>query len=231
MSVGRALQLCPNLVTVPYMFSKYAEVSDSIYRIFFKYTHQVQPVSCDEAYLEFVAEVDGVELANRLRAEIFGATGCRSSAGVGNSMLLARLAAKKAKPDGCFQVSADRASAFVKPLPVSELPGVGYKVHRRLEALGLHCCGDICAAPKQLLQKEFGPKIGAQLLGFCHGEDTRPLALWGPPKSLAAEITWGVRFEAQQFDLVNEFVSNLATEVLERMKKANVQGSHVTIKV
>jgi len=147
--MAEATKRCPDLVVVPYEFDKYQQASDDIYRIFFRYTHRVMGMSLDEAYLEFAYPLcasaapststsgvddtnslcqssetfDAVSVANRIRAEIQATTGCTASAGIASNMLLARLATKKAKPNGVHVVLPDEAERMMDALSVHELPG------------------------------------------------------------------------------------------------------------
>ena len=95
MRVGRALELVPELVVLPYNFEDYTLVSDKLYKVFFKYTKKVEAVSCDEAYLEFPQNTEAFAIAERIRADIYKATRCKASAGISNSKMLARIATKR----------------------------------------------------------------------------------------------------------------------------------------
>jgi impB/mucB/samB family len=97
---------CPDLVVIPYEFEAYQEVSETIYRILLQYVAVVQPMSCDEAYLDITGCTDAMRMAEQIRSQIRQATGCNASVGIGPNILLANMATKKAKPDGVFQIDA-----------------------------------------------------------------------------------------------------------------------------
>ena len=100
MFMAKAKSLCPDLIVVPYEFDKYEVASEQMYKILFKYSSHVQPVSCDEAYLDITGLGEPESLIENLRQEIEKETGCCASAGIGSNMLLARLATARAKPNG-----------------------------------------------------------------------------------------------------------------------------------
>lgn len=99
---------CPDLVVIPYEFDAYHEVSETIYRILLQHAAVVQPMSCDEAYLDVTGTCDDpVSLAELLRTKIREATKCNASVGIGPSILLANMATRKAKPDGVFRIKSE----------------------------------------------------------------------------------------------------------------------------
>lgn len=103
-----ALCRCPDLVVIPYEFDAYHEVSEAIYRILLQHAPVVQPMSCDEAYLDITGVCDDpVRLAEELRTKILEATKCNASVGIGPSILLANMATRKAKPNGVFRIQVE----------------------------------------------------------------------------------------------------------------------------
>lgn len=112
----------------------------------------MMPVSVDEAYLELAPGSDGVACAQRIRQRIMDATRCPASAGISCNMLLARLATKKAKPNGQYLLSWDDAPAYLAALPVGDLPGVGYDLVQRLNAKTIHTCTDLMQYPLPALK-------------------------------------------------------------------------------
>jgi DNA repair protein REV1 len=94
---------CPDLVTIPYEFDAYQEVSEAVYDILLQHSRMVQPLSCDEAYLDVSVCEDPKAVARQIRQQI-AAMGCTASVGIGPSLLVARIATKKAKPDGMFRI-------------------------------------------------------------------------------------------------------------------------------
>ncbi len=126
--MGTALKLCPDLKTISYDFEGYQEVAKTLYDTVSKYTLEIQAVSCDEMLVDLTEVTEDCnmspkEFSKTLRDEIYKATGCTASVGLGPSMLLARLATRKAKPDGIFAVETEDAQEFMRTVSVQELPG------------------------------------------------------------------------------------------------------------
>lgn len=229
MSMSRAKQRCPHLLVLPYEFDKYEDASESVYKILLKHTAAVQPVSCDEAYLDISGLGDPLAMAAAIRAQIEEMTGCTASAGIGPNMLLARLATKRAKPNGVFRYSAAEAQADTAALPLADLPGVGWSLQQRLAELGLVTAADVRMATKERLQRELGDKTGANLWDMAHGRDSRVVQPPKPRKSLGAEVNWGIRFRNQQD--ADVFLLDLAGEVASRLAEAGVKGRSLTLKI
>lgn len=236
MFLGEARRLCPELTVLRYDFGMYEAVARQVYRIFFEEAAVVQPVSCDEAFLELApgtlrdGDGDGEAAAARIRARILAETGCPASAGLSTNMLLARLATKQAKPNGQRALWPAEAAIFLESLPVTELPGVGWHLGQELEGRGVTTCGALQRRALAELQEWFGDKTGRMLWERCRGEDPRRVAPeLGGPKSLGAEVNWGVRFDEQ--GQVERFLQELAEEVERRLALARVKGRQVVLKV
>ena len=230
MFISNAKELCPDLVVVPYDFEKYEEVSEIVYKTLLKYTSRVQPVSCDEAFIDVSGLGNPESIAEALREEIKGKTGCTASAGIGCNMLLARLATKIAKPNGqYFFPSIESAEGYLLHLEVEELPGVGWRTSRKLLESGVQTVGDLRCIGKSKLQSLIGNSAGASLWEFAHGRDNRTVELPKARKSVGAEVNWGVRFTSDKDS--EEFLVALATEVADRMNQSSVKGRTVTLKV
>ena len=259
--VAEAVRQCPNLVVMPYEFEKYSAVALRVYSIMHDLTPHVMGVSVDEAYLDVTALVgdpreggpagpgDGSretarprgtarEVAETLRARIFGETGCVASVGIGPNRLIARLATMRAKPDGVFQVTREDAEAYVASLPVRELPGVGRGALEKLSAelrlpnekdVPAVACRDVLRVPSERLQRALGRKSALSLRDACRGVDRRDWVSRPPRKSVGAQVTWGVRFDEAREAVA--FAAKLAGEVAARARKLKVKGRCLTVKV
>ncbi|KAF4799971.1 hypothetical protein TURU_049524 [Turdus rufiventris] len=234
MFFGQAKKLCPNIQAVSYDFDAYKEVARTVYEILASYTHNIEAVSCDEALVditEILAEtrLTPDEFANVIRTEIKDQTKCTASVGMGSNILLARMATRKAKPDGQYHLKPEEVDDFIRGQLVTSLPGVGRTMESKLASLGIKTCGDLQCASMSKLQKEFGPKTGQMLYRFCRGLDDRPVRTEKERKSVSAEINYGIRFT--QPKEAEAFLLNLSEEIQRRLEAAGMKGKRLTLKI
>uniref|UniRef100_T1HD53 DNA repair protein REV1 n=1 Tax=Rhodnius prolixus TaxID=13249 RepID=T1HD53_RHOPR len=234
MFVGQALKLCPNLKFIHYDFESYKEVSFILYNTVARYTVDIEAVSCDEMYVDCTellktASLEPMEFAKILRAEIKKKTGCPCSVGFGGNRLQARLATKKAKPDGQFYLNEENIVSFMHSLPVSDLPGVGGSTSYKLRNMGIKTCGDLQNTSLTCLQEEFGKRLGETLHKNCFGNDDKPLQFHHVRKSVSADINYGIRF--QNDDERDKFLKKLSEEVSNRLNSVKMKGRSVTLKL
>ncbi|XP_070799461.1 DNA repair protein REV1 isoform X2 [Pituophis catenifer annectens] len=234
MFFGQAKQLCPNLQAVPYDFHAYKEVAQTMYEALASYTHNIEAVSCDEALVdttEILAEtgLTSDELANVIRTEIKNKTKCSASIGIGSNILLARLATRRAKPDGQYHLKPEEVDDFIRSQLIIHLPGVGRTMESKLSSMGIKTCGDLQCITMSKLQKEFGPKTGQMLYRFCRGLDDRPIQREKTRKSVSAEINYGIRFS--QAKEAEAFLLSLSEEIQRRLEAAGMKGRRLTLKV
>ncbi|KAL2081111.1 hypothetical protein ACEWY4_022964 [Coilia grayii] len=234
MFFGQAKKLCPELKAVPYDFQAYKEVALAMYETLASYTHHIEALSCDEALVDataLLAEV-GVtpdELASAIRADVREKTGCSASVGMGSNILLARMATRRAKPNGQYLLRSEEVDDFIRDQSVTSLPGVGRSMGSKLASLGVSSCGDLQQVSMARLQREFGPRTGQTLFRFCRGLDDRPVRTEKERKSVSAEMNYNIRFT--KVEEAESFLSNLSTEVQKRLQGAGLKGRRVTLKV
>nr|XP_019956276.1 PREDICTED: DNA repair protein REV1 [Paralichthys olivaceus] len=234
MFFGKAKQLCPSLQSVPYDFEAYKEVALTMYETLAGYTHDIEALSCDEVLIDGSAlltelGINADDLAKAIRADIKEKTGCCASVGMGSNILLARLATRKAKPDGQYFLKSEEVDDFIRDLPVTSLPGVGPVMGRKLAAMSVRSCGDLQQVSLSQLQKKFGPRTGQTLFRFCRGLDDRPVRYEKERKSVSAEMNYNIRFT--RIDEAESFLNNLSMEVQRRLQEAGLRGRRVTLKV
>ncbi|XP_049690548.1 DNA repair protein REV1 isoform X4 [Accipiter gentilis] len=234
MFFGQAKKLCPNLQAVSYDFDAYKEVARTVYEILASYTHNIEAVSCDEALVDITeilteTRLTPDELANAIRTEIKAQTKCTASVGMGSNILLARMATRKAKPDGQYHLKPEEVDDFIRGQLVTSLPGVGRTMESKLASLGIKTCGDLQCASMSKLQKEFGPKTGQMLYRFCRGLDDRPVRTEKERKSVSAEINYGIRFT--QPKEAEAFLLSLSEEIQRRLEAAGMKGKRLTLKI
>jgi DNA polymerase-4 len=193
MPTVRALRLCPHLVIVRPNFDAYRAASRAVREIFLTHTPLVEPLSLDEAYLDVTVDTTGLEtataVAQAIRREIFAATGLTASAGAAPNKFLAKIASDWKKPDGLFVIKPHQVEAFLEPLPVKRLPGVGPATERRLKELGIETVGDVRRFDRAELGRLLG-RFGAHLGDLARGVDERPVVPNRPTKSISSETTF-----------------------------------------
>lgn len=134
-------------------------------------------------------------LANAIRAEILTATGCHASIGISHNILLAKLATRHAKPAGSFQLLPEDIEAFLPPLSVNSLPGLGYKLRDKLfDTLGVKTVGDLQKVKLDALKACIGEGNAVKFAGNARGIDPRELEGDKPRMSVSAEVNYGIRF-------------------------------------
>jgi DNA polymerase-4 len=237
MPMTRARRLCPNVVVVSPGFETFETVSRSVMETFREVTPLVEVLSLDEAFLDVSGSVRRLgspySIAERLRARIFDEQGITCSVGMAATVAVAKLASRRAKPDGVVVVPPSAVTTFLHPLDVGELWGVGEKTTEVLHRLGLMTVGDVAHTPLATLQRAVGVHMAAQLHQLAWGEDRRLVtARRGhdePDKSMGADETFGR--DTDDRDAVLREVLRLSAKVAARMRTARVAGRTVTLKV
>ncbi|XP_057670736.1 DNA repair protein REV1 [Diorhabda carinulata] len=232
--LGQAIKVCPNLVTLPYDFEGIKEVSHNLYKTIASYTLDIEAVSCDEMYVDItkILQETGLsveEWAVHIRKEIMNVTGCPCSTGFGANRLQARLATKKAKPEGQFYLKPDAVEQYMMDVALSDLPGVGRATLAKLHKLGLNSCGDLQLVSSKILQNELGQKAGETIKQQSMGIDTRPLNFHHERKSVSAEVNYGIRFKT--IKECYSFIQNLAVEIHNRINDIKMRARCLTLKL
>jgi DNA polymerase-4 len=189
----RAERLCPQAVFVPPDFVRYKAVSRQIRAIFARHTDLIEPLSLDEAYLDVTHARSGLAsataVAESVRAAIRAETRLTASAGVAPNKFIAKIASDFRKPDGLFVVRPRDVLAFLAPLPVERLPGVGRVMQRKLAALGIARVADLRAVAAGELERRFG-RYGRRLHELSLGIDERPVLPNRPTLQISSEDTF-----------------------------------------
>jgi DNA polymerase-4 len=232
MPIGKAARLCPHGVFVPVDMAKYARVSDEIMAILGDFSPLVEPVSVDEAFIDltgteslFGPPADAVrQIKRRLREE----TGLTASAGLAANKFIAKIASDLKKPDGMVVVAPGREAAFLAPLPIERLWGVGKATARSLAALGIATIGQLQRLPRTTLVSRLGGH-GADLHELAFGRDERLVEPWTAPKSMGAETT----FERDTDDRtrLETTLRGQAERVARELRAGGVAASRVTLKL
>jgi DNA polymerase IV len=233
MAAAVARRLCPHGVFLRPRFDRYRELSQRVMAILDDYCDIREQVSVDEAYGELPPGVPGCRkaeaLARDVKARVLAETGLVISVGVARSRSLAKLASDFGKPDGCVIVRPHHELAFLHPLPVGRLSGVGPHTRERLERLGIATVGQLAATPLATLEHRLG-KHGRWLWELANARDERPVVgEHAPPKSVSREPTY--ERDIADLERAREKVRWLAGEVERRATRDAVKGRTVTLKV
>ena len=151
------------------------------------------------------------------------------SVGIGGNVLLAKVALRKAKPAGQFQIKPEEVLDFIGRLTVQDLPGIGYSIGGKLEEIGVKFVKDVRNLTKGRLMQVLGPKTGEKVWDYSRGIDKTEVGEQVVRKSVSAEVNWGIRFISQPE--AEEFVANLCGELSKRLSAVNVKGRQLTLKV
>ncbi|MEN1958725.1 DNA polymerase IV [Luteimonas sp. MJ246] len=231
MPAVRAERLCPDAVFVPPDFVRYKEASKQVRAIFLRHTDLVQPLSLDEAYLDVtapkIASPSATESARMIRAEIREATALTASAGIAPNKFLAKIASDWNKPDGQFVVKPSQVEAFLTPLPVSKIPGVGKVMEQKLADIGVATVGDLRAFALEELQARFG-SFGAGLYRRARGIDERSVEPDQPVQSISAEDTFEHDLTLYEFE---DALRRLAAKAWDATRKTPRVGRTVVLKL
>jgi len=193
MPAVRAERLCPHAIFVPPDFVRYKAVSRLVRDVFARHTDLIEPLSLDEAYLDVT--VTKTELpsatatAEAIRAAIREETQLTASAGVAPNKFLAKIASDWRKPDGLFVIRPHQVEAFLTPLPIGRLPGVGKVMEAKLETLGIHTVGELRELTLQELEQRFG-RWGRRLHELSLGIDEHAVQPDRPTLQVSAEDTF-----------------------------------------
>jgi DNA polymerase-4 len=232
MPVSKAYRLCPQGIFIPPDMEKYVQVSKEVMAILRRFTDVVEPISIDEAFLDVTqsrrAFGDGETIARRLKAAIREETALTASVGVASSKLVAKVASDMRKPDGLVVVPAGGEAAFLAPLPVRRLWGVGPKMEDQLAKLGVATIGDLARLPEAKLEHRLGTH-GHDLVKLARGEDDREVVGHSvQAKSLGAEHT----FDRDTADpaRLRATLMEIGDAVARRLRAHGLRGRTITLK-
>jgi len=193
MPATRAERLCPDAIFVPPDFTRYRAVSHSVREIFKRHTDLIEPLSLDEAYLDVTENKTGLTtatlVARTIREQIRQELNLTASAGVAPNKFLAKLASDWRKPDGLFVIQPGDIDAFLLPLPVGRLPGVGKVTEGKLSELGAQTVRDLRALDVPALEQQFG-RYGQRLHELALGIDHNQVDPDRPTQSISVEDTF-----------------------------------------
>lgn len=233
MGGGRARQLCPNLVVVPPRMSAYTEASRAVFEVFEDTTPLVEGISIDEAFLDVrgLRRVSGtpLEIATQLRRQVLERVGLPITVGVARTKFLAKVASAVAKPDGLLVVSPDAEAAFLHPLPVERLWGVGRVTAEKLHGRGIATVGEIAQLGEATLTAILGRASAHHLHSLANLRDPRPVNVGRRRRSIGAQhaLGWRPKSDAE----IDATVVGLVDRITRRMRSARRTGRTVMLRL
>jgi DNA polymerase-4 len=229
----RARQLCGDLLFVGGHFNRYQEFGDDVMSVFHDFTPRVERISIDEAFLDVAGAIhlfgEPTEIAAAIRRRVRDEIGLPLSVGVARTKHLAKVASQVAKPDGLVAVAPDHEADFLDPLPIRLIWGVGATTERRLHEAGIFTIGQLAEAGSPILANMLGRAAGSKLAALSANVDEREVQTPARSRSMGAQAALGRRTATPE--LIRETLGYLADRVAARLRKANLAGRTVTVRV
>ncbi|ORV86773.1 DNA polymerase IV [Mycobacterium interjectum] len=235
MGGAQARRLCPPAVVVPPRMTAYSRASDAVFEVFRDCTPIVEALSVDEAFLDVggLLRVAGtpVQIAEKLRADVRDRVGLPITVGIARTKFLAKVASQEAKPDGLLLVPPDGELAFLRPLPVRRLWGVGAKTAERLHAHGIATVADVAELSESTLASMLGGAMGRQLYALSRNIDRRRVTTGVRRRSVGAQRALGRAGNRMSAAEVDAVVVNLIDRITARMRAAGRTGRTVVLRL
>lgn len=232
MSGIQAKRNCPDLIFVRPRFDRYKEISKKIRKIFHEYTDLVEPLSLDEAYLDVTQNKKGnpsaTLIAQEIRQRIFDEVGLTASAGISVNKFVAKIASDYNKPNGQKTVNPEEVEAFLENLDIKKFYGIGKVTTEKMYHLGIFTGKDLKSKSKEFLEEHFS-KSGLHFYNIVRGIHNSAVKPNRIAKSVAAEHTFNENLTSEIFMV--EKLERIAAELENRLKKYNISGKTVTLKI
>lgn len=232
MSGIQAKRNCPELIFVRPRFDRYKEISKKIQQIFYDYTDLVEPLSLDEAYLDVTHNKKGNPsaslIAQEIRKRIWEELGLTASAGISVNKFVAKIASDYNKPNGQKTVNPEEISSFIENLEIKKFYGIGKVTTKKMYHLGIFTGKDLKLKSKEFLEEHFS-KSGTHFYNIARGIHNSSVKPNRIAKSVAAEHTFNENLTSEIFMV--ERLERIANELERRLKKYNISGKTVTLKI
>jgi DNA polymerase-4 len=229
----RARALCPDAIVVPPRMEAYSAASRAVFAVFDDTTPLVEPLSIDEAFLDVggLAKLSGApsDIAAALRTAVRERVGLAITVGVARTKFLAKVASRVAKPDGLLVVPPERELAFLHPLDVGALWGVGPKTTAKLLERGTTRVGEVAALDEEVLVAMLGPAAGHHLHALAHNRDTRRVETGRRRRSMGAQRALGRGRRPPEE--VRAMLDGLLDGIARRLRAARVVGHTVVLRI
>jgi DNA polymerase-4 len=232
MPSAKARRLCPQAIFIRSHFSLYKDASAKFMNILGDFSPQIEPLGFEEAYLD----VTGCEepygshrqLALAIKERINKELKLTGSVGIATCKVVAKIASDLCKPDGLLEIAPGEEQAFLNPLPVAKLPGVGKKTEQTLKEMGITTIGELASLPLDTIKRRFGV-TGAVLHSYARGIDDREVEAPGEAKSISQQLTFARDTRDRNFLEAN--LHNLCQEVCQDLRSQNKRARCVAIRL
>lgn len=233
MPMARARRLCPHAVFLRGAHERYREFSARIFAILDRYSPRVEPMSLDEAYLDLTGceRLHGpvMATARRMHDEIRDTVGINASIGIATNKLMAKVASKFAKPNGCFRVLPGQEARFLAPFPVETIPGIGPKSAQGFHRLGIRTVRDLAALPLPFLEEVYGAEWGRRLHDKARGISHSPVEPYDETQSISRETT--LEKDSTDPRLLVSTLSYLVEKAAAQLRAEGLRARCVTLKL
>ena len=227
-----ARRLCPQAIFIEGNFSRYRDASRRFMDILADFSPYLEPVGLDEAYLDatgFESLYGSIrQMAVKIKQRVKGESGLYASVGIASGKVVAKIASDLSKPDGLLEVLPGEERAFLAPLPIGKLPGIGTKSEARLSSLGIHTIGELASLPPDMLKHHFGV-IGLVMHRHANGIDDRPIEPPGAAKSISRETTFAR--DTRDRSRLEATLRYLTERVGRDLRQRDIQAKCVTLKL
>jgi DNA polymerase IV len=232
MPLSRALRLCPQAIFVRANFPRYRDASHRFLNILGGFSPCVEPLGLDEAYLDITGYEQPYgsyrQMALALKQKVREDLDLTASVGIATCKVVAKIASELCKPDGLLEIAPGEERAFLGPLPVSRLPGVGKKTEQSLSGMGITTIGELAAVPLDAVERRLGAP-GAVLHSHARGIDSRPVEAPGEANSISQELTFARDTLDRSF--LEDNLHSLCQEVCRQLRSRDRRARCVAIRL
>ena len=225
-----AYRLCPQAIFLPVDYDEYVRCSMLFKAVLRRFSHAMEDVGIDEAYLDLSeSERSAEEIAREIKKQILDETGLTCSIGIAPNKLLAKIGSDMQKPDGLTILGEEDVSARIWPMSARKLLGVGPKTETRLKEMGIDTIGQLAALPLERLTGEFGQSYGRYLYEASRGIDDSPIVTHWEPRSMSREMTFET--DVSNWQAIAKTMAELTKDVVKSMREDGYRGRTVTLKI
>ena len=232
MPIARAKRLCPHAIFLRGSHHLYSEFSGRIFDILDRYSPLVEPMSLDEAYVDLTGceRLHGpmTETAERMHDEIKNTVGINASVGMAANKLMAKIASGMAKPNGLLRILPGHEAAFLAPLPIGRIPGIGPKSGEEFKRMGIHNVRDLAALPLELLEEVYG-EWGYRLYQKARGVCESPVLKRDDTRSISRETT--LEEDSTDPAFLESTLSGLVEKAASQLREEGLRARCVSLKL